>query len=147
MQARCRLALVGGVLGRQAVELRHAELLELAKMIAERARLRRAAARAWNLVPAIGWIDTRHARSRVHVNNGAPFKLRQVDRCAVRRRQSQVGQLGPREMARSAVILRCRNARGQKLRIMRARRFGHFLSPFQPVYDINSMSEPSGSRK
>ena len=46
------LALIIGVLGRQAENLGDAQLLEFGEMIAEAARLRRAAARAGDVVPA-----------------------------------------------------------------------------------------------
>jgi hypothetical protein len=54
MQPLDRFALVGGVLRRQTVKLGDAEPLELGEMVAERARLRRAAARAGNLIQPSG---------------------------------------------------------------------------------------------
>jgi len=45
-------ALIIGILGRQAENVSDAERFELGKMVAEAAGLRRAAARAGNIVPA-----------------------------------------------------------------------------------------------
>ena len=54
MQAFGRLRLVGGVLGREAEDVADVRGLEIREVIAEGARLRRAAARAGNVVPAGG---------------------------------------------------------------------------------------------
>ena len=75
-----RLALIAGVLRRQAEELRHAEPLELGEMVAERARLRRAAARARDLVPAVGRRLPGHAGARIDVDHRAAAQLGQIDR-------------------------------------------------------------------
>src|SRR4029077_7044265 len=54
MEPLDRFTPVGGILGREAIEIGNREPLELGEMVAERARLRRAAASAWNLIPADG---------------------------------------------------------------------------------------------
>src|SRR5262249_27668793 len=53
MQTLDRLALIGGVLGREAEKSGDAELIELGEMVAEAAGLRRAAARSGDLIPAV----------------------------------------------------------------------------------------------
>src|SRR5689334_2777664 len=87
MQPRHSFLLIGGVLRRQPVKLRDAKARELGEMIAEAARLRRAAARTRDLIPAGRRIDARNAGARVDVDHGAAFELRQIDRWPGRRRQ------------------------------------------------------------
>ena len=143
MQAARRLLLIGRVLRRQAEHLGDAELLQFGEMIAEAAGLRRAAARAGDVVPAGRQIDAGHAGARIEVEHGAAFELGQIDGAAGGRRQRQVGQTHAGEMVGAAIVLRRRDIGRQDLRIMRAGRFSHDVSP----YDMNSINEPSGSRK
>src|SRR5262249_13288243 len=53
MQTLDRFALIGGVLRREAENTGDAELLEFGEMVAKAARLRRAAARPRDLIPAL----------------------------------------------------------------------------------------------
>ena len=71
MQPLGGLALIIGVLGRQAEQVRHAQRFELGEMVAKAAGLRRAAARAGDVVPARRQIDARHAGARIDVKHGA----------------------------------------------------------------------------
>ena len=106
MQACRCFTLIGRVLRRKAVELRHTKPLELAEMIAKRTGLRCAASRARDLVPSGGWINARNACPWINVDNSPAPEPRQVDRCSIRRRKRQIGQLCTREMPRCTVILR-----------------------------------------
>ena len=129
MQAIGGLLLVVGVLRRQAENLGDAERLELGEMIAKAARLRRAAARAGDLIPARRRIDARHAGARIDVNHRAALELRQVHHAAAGRRQRDVRQLHAGQMPRPAVVLRRGNIGRQEVRIVRAGRFSHFSLP------------------
>src|SRR5262245_66139590 len=106
MQPLDRLALVAAVLCREAVELCHAERFELGKMITERARLRGAAARPRDRVPAIGRRLPWHAGTRIDVDDGAALELRQVNLRAVGRSERHGRQLEAGKMAGSAIVLR-----------------------------------------
>jgi hypothetical protein len=79
MQALGRFALIGRALGRKPEDARDAEVLELGKVIAEGARLRRAAACAGDLVSALGRRLTGAPGARIDVDHGAAGELRQVD--------------------------------------------------------------------
>ena len=79
MQPLDCFALVVAILRREAVELLHAEPFELGEMVAERARLRRAAARSRDRIPAIGRRLPGHAGARIDVDDGAARELRQID--------------------------------------------------------------------
>jgi hypothetical protein len=79
VQALDEFALIGGVLGRETKNARDAEPLELAEMVAKAARLRRAAARSGNLVPALRQWLPGHAGARVDIDDRATGKLRQID--------------------------------------------------------------------
>ena len=160
-----RLALVAGVLGRKPVEPRDIERLQLGKMIAERARLRRAAARPRDGVPPVGRRLPGLAGARIDVDDRAAAELRQIDRASIGRRQRKVRKLAAGEMARGAVILRGRQIgrkhqwivrRGHGSDLLRERTLCH-RTPARghgPVnyggggaYEMNSISDPSGSRK
>ena len=68
MQPLGRFALIAGILRRKAIDLGDAERLQLGEMIAKAAGLRRAAARAGNIVPARRGIDAGHAGARIDVD-------------------------------------------------------------------------------
>ena len=63
--------LVGGVLSGDAVDPERARGAQLGEVIAKAARLRRAATRPGDLVPAVGQRDARAAGHRVHVEHRA----------------------------------------------------------------------------
>src|SRR5215475_1522399 len=109
MQTLDRFALIGAVLRRQAENTGDAELLEFAEMVAKAARLWRAAARPGDLIPALRQRLPRHAGAGVDVDHRAAGELRKIDPRAVGRRERQRGKPHAREMARSAVVLRCRD--------------------------------------
>ena len=106
-----------------------AQLLELGKMVAEAAGLRRAAARTGDVVPSRRRVDPGHAGARINIKDGAAEKPRQIDVTTARRRQGHVRQPHAGEMPRGAVVLRHWNIRRKKGRIMRARRFSHLCAP------------------
>ena len=121
------LALIGGILRRKAVKTADAEQLELGEMIAERARLRRAAARAGNGIPAVGRGLSGHACARIDVDHRAAGELRQVDAWNRRsRRAAPMEASDPRDGRAAAVVLRHRNLGGSTFGIVRAR---HRRSP------------------
>src|SRR5215472_901889 len=156
MQPLRRLALIGGVLARQAIDLGDAERFELGKMIAKPARLRRAAARAGNVVPAGRRVDTGNAGARVDVKDGDALQLGQGHSRTGGRWQFDVRQAGAGEMPCAAIVDRYRQIRRQPSRIVRSGSFSHrrlqYVSrrPWHRqayAYDMNSISKPSGSRK
>src|SRR6516225_5603967 len=102
MEASNRLALIRRVLVRQPVEAVHAETLELGKMVAERARLRRASARTRNGIPALRRGLPGHAGARIDVDDGAAGKFRQIDRRAVSGDERHRWQPQAREVTRGA---------------------------------------------
>ncbi len=126
MQTLDRLALIGGVLGREAEKPGDAELLELGEMVAEAAGLRRAAARPRDLIPAVRQRLPGNAGARVDVDHRAAGKFRKIDLRAVGRRERQRRKPCAREMPRCAVILRCRDVGGQDGGIVQG---GHGWSP------------------
>jgi hypothetical protein len=72
--------------------MRDAERFEFGKMVAEAARLRRAAARAGNVVPARRQIDAGNAGPRIDVEDSAATQDRHIEGAAARRWQREIGQ-------------------------------------------------------
>ncbi|EXI67558.1 MAG: hypothetical protein AW08_01819 [Candidatus Accumulibacter adjunctus] len=107
MQPVARLALVVAVL-RAEPEDAGVQRLQLGEVIAEAARLRRAAARTGDRIPAVRQRDARPTGHRIDVEHPAPGHLGQVERGAVGRGQRQFGQAQAREMGRRTVVDRRR---------------------------------------
>src|SRR6185503_1883957 len=82
-----RLALIGAVLRRQPEQRVGPKPLELGEMIADAARLRRAAARARDRIPAGRQRLPGPSRARIDIDYGPARKLRQVHLDAVSRRK------------------------------------------------------------
>ena len=132
-------------------------------MVAERAGLRRAAARPRDGVPPVGGRLPGLAGARVDVHNRAPGEPCQIDRTAIGRRQGEIRKPATREMTRGAVVLGRRQVGRQYKRIVR---HSHGLTSRQRTHphrtpargrgpanygagesEMNSISDPSGSRK
>src|SRR5262245_55753839 len=95
-------------------------------MVAEAARLRRAAARSGDLVPALRKRLPRYPSPRIDVDDRAAGKLGEVDLGAVGRLKHQAGQPDAPEVVRSAVVLRHRQVAREDVWIMKGR---HARSP------------------
>ena len=78
MQSFGCFALIDGILRRQPEHLGNSQRLQVGKMIAKTARLRRATPRAGNVIPARRSIDARHSGARIDIKHSATFELRQV---------------------------------------------------------------------
>src|SRR5262249_55496677 len=126
MQTLDRLALIGGVLGREAEKPGDAELLELGEMVAEAAGLRRAAARSGDLIPAVRQRLPGNASAGVDVDHRAAGKVRKIDLRTVGCRERQRRKFPARELPCRAVVLRRRDVGGQDGGIMQG---GHGWSP------------------
>ena len=118
------LALVRGVL---CAEAEHAGPAggQLSVVVAERARLRRAAARARDLVPAPGRVLVGAARARVHVHDGLagePGQVHEATRGGGQRdrRHRQAGQV-----LAGAVVDRRREVSGQLVEVVVTWHAGH----------------------
>ena len=84
---------------------RRAVARELGLRVAEGAALRRAAARARDVVPALEQRHARHARARVDVDDDPLARgLREVDLAAQGRGQGDGGHLGAGQVIRGAVV-------------------------------------------
>ena len=92
----------------------HAQFGQLGVVVAEAARLRRAAARPGNLVPARQRSVSGPTRARIDVEH---LEVADVDG-ALGRRQHEIRQLGAREVVGSAVVDGNRQVLGQDIRIV-----------------------------
>ena len=101
-------------------------------MIAETARLRRAAARAGNGVPAGRQLPARPPGARIDVDDGAAFELRKIDRAPVGRGQRQIRHAHARQVTRGAVVPRRRQIGGQQCRIVQDRHVYSFCRIRRP---------------
>src|ERR1700728_3258556 len=79
MQPLGGFALIIRILGREAENVDNAERFELGEMVAETARLRRAAAGAGNIVPPWRKVDSGNAGARIDIQNGAAAELRHIE--------------------------------------------------------------------
>src|SRR5438876_4711402 len=113
VQTLGRLALIGGALSRQAEDLTNTKPFELVEMVTEAARLRRAAARAGDRVPALRRWLPRYPGAGIDVDHGAAGELREINLRPVGRIERQRTKLDAREVARPAVVLRDRKIGGQ----------------------------------
>jgi hypothetical protein len=111
VQAFCGLFLVGGILRRQAEQVINAEVFQFRELVAERARLRRAAPRARDHVPTIGVGDAGSARSGVGVDHGASAQGGKIDSRSIGRGERHRGQSCAGQMFCGTVILRRRDSR------------------------------------
>ena len=88
-------------------------------MVAETARLRRAAARSGDLVPSLRKRLPRYPGARIDVDDRAARKLGEVDLRAVGRLKHQGRQPHAHEVARGAVVLRRREIGGEDVWIVK----------------------------
>jgi hypothetical protein len=98
-----RLALILRRLCRETEDSR-AERLQFFEMISERARLRRASARAGNLIPTLRRLDIGPAGARITVDHGSAAKSCQVHAAAGRRAQRNRRHAHAGEMIARAVV-------------------------------------------
>ena len=111
LEALDHLLLIRRVLRADAEHL-GVELRQILVMIAEAAGLRRAAARAGNVVPSLRQLAIGPAGHRIRVDHDARRgDLREVDPAVRRRRQLEIRQRHPLQMARAAVVFRPRQVR------------------------------------
>src|SRR4051812_2594531 len=121
MQSIDGLALVIAVLSRKTIELCNTELLELRKMVPERAGLGCAPTRARDRVPAIGRWLARHAGARIDVHHSQDFEFRKVDVRTIGRWKRYGGQLEASEMTGGAIVPRHRDIGREHCRIVSGR--------------------------
>src|SRR4029077_14663945 len=96
--------------------MRDAERLELGKMVAETTGLRRAAARARNVVPAGRQFDARNSGARINIEDRATAQDRNVEGAAAGCQQREIGQCATGQMARGTVVPRHREVARKNVR-------------------------------
>src|SRR5687767_894567 len=79
MQTCSCLALIVGVLGREAEQMIYPKGLQLSEVVPERTRLWSATACTWDHVPTFGVVYTGSSRPRVGVNDSPTSQRRQIN--------------------------------------------------------------------